>query len=948
MRLPPGEDMDERPEDMGGAQASRCVVDDVTPRTLPVDVTSTQVTWTIRCDGALTTEQVGQAPAIRRGREGAPALTVTAAELIPGEVVDQEYGFELTLALEQALEGELDTAQLIEGVGVEELTLETASAVTLQAQTRWRVPTSRLGELQTERDLHALPAGYAERGLALEIRQIEIGRVLAGVMLTEDLQAIELFTVDPQGEVLVHKEVALGPDQLGAWGLEVQEVNGGVDALWWGLEEATGQLRGVSAFVDAGGVPQSVDELEPTSYQGPTLTEIVDSTSGITEIGGALRTSGRLLARTDTGALAVVRLADAEGASRVSLERQLDGLGGIAVAELSDDQFGLLDPGAGADLDTDVGQTWLVDQNGKLSLSQLDGAALPGAATLTSVQWPFRLELERVSAGRLVAMIKGQDARELKLVEIDGEGNLSGQVTLLDLPEGVILGGFPDVSSSVIGGTLSSDGEHYSRLGIVPLSLTGEHVPVSVRWDLSQASSDKAAPVVMVRPAVAQDPSAARDAADGERVLGRVTSDGWLEVRRAAPLTQLCSDSSECAHPITGTTLRGLRLNLVPGETGPAWAVDKYGDILIDGVPLVFDLTAPPIIIDAPGAQGVQAVVLASLAHESASHAVWTVDARGALSETGLLNVAGGGDAQVVFTEGEGDEGDEDEGIPGLELTIGTVLIDFSQGEGDQERAAAVRVPLEDLTAAVGADGPVTLDLSSQLPGPGEGAQDIAVLAPSTSAPVEYPAPDSPQTQVLAELTDAQAARPVVLEQVGDEVIVRIQDEQGQWIELARTTLEGEPAEGGLFDEGNTGWSTNLHRRRTTRRRMTRRRRRRRRSLSRNEDTKSNNSSSQSISAIIDVAYTNVAGEDDVDMDSAENTTSSINDINGDGFEDHEFLSTYPPDHPEYPGQRVSTWLLDDGEGGVLDTPFVIPGGVDTGWSEGSMLDYDKNITSIK
>ncbi len=173
--------------------------------------------------------------------------------------------------------------------------------------------------------------------------------------------------------------------------------------------------------------------------------------------------------------------------------------------------------------------------------------------------------------------------------------------------------------------------------------------------------------------------------------------------------------------------------------------------------------------------------IVAGIAHDAATHAVWAIGADGGLGTPGLLDLdTGDGGPSLVFRSAEGDdktgEGDDTGGIT---LTVATVMIDFtkeregSSSEGDQGRPEAViQLDAAQIASAIGALEPVTIDLSDQLPSIDDAPTGVALLGPARLDPVSPNAPASPSALVLAELTPEQAAAPthLVLTKEGMEV----------------------------------------------------------------------------------------------------------------------------------------------------------------------------------
>jgi hypothetical protein len=430
----------------------------------------------------------------------------------------------------------------------------------------------------------------------------------------------------------------------------------------------------------------------------------------------------------------------------------------------------------------------------------------------------------------------------------------------------------------------------------------------------------------------------------GDRVLTSVFSDGTLQIQKLEALTGECSDATACALPMSRPTRNGWGVNLVPGETGATWAVDKYGDILIDGVPLVFDLTQPPIIVDAPGAQpqddGAQddaAMILAGIDHDSATHAVWKVSARGAISEPGLLNLdTGDPNTGVVLTSAEGeDKGDDDE-AQDMTLTIATVIIDFGaegdSGSGNKEGAGTFTVTASQLAAAIGAADPVSFATDGPEFDISAAASQTVILPPARTVVPDFANQEgNDSANALTDLTAERAAQPLVLVYTDGGLQVRTGDGDPPLDVL----IDAEPVshENPIFVAGGTAPQTNVlgdssrqagphfttfngirydHYAMGTH--------------SRSSSDESGSSSSFGVSVVQAAFPAEIAGDEVLILDSG--------DFNGDGLEDLVVTSK---------GSSGSTVVFGDGMGGFLPTVMPVSGGPTIVWPSGANASVSGN-----
>jgi hypothetical protein len=910
---------DDTADDTGGETAATCVVDGVAPRTFSIEAADSAFSMTMRCDGEPSAEQFAGPLAFRRDRaqSGALELTVDGVQCEPsGEYQSCTVGLS---GLAQP------TGTYDEVVGPEDLVIEDASGQQFDARVHWHLPTGQLEGLQRERDMLQLPAGYAERGLDFAVKQTASGRLMTGAMENAAGDAVEIFSVSPNGDVSVDVTVDVDPATLAASNLAMMEIGGRFGAFWWGFDATSGQFAGLQAiYDDSGGFVQSL-QLEATSYTGPAVAEVLGWEAGTTEVGGQIWMSARVLARTDRGTVAVIRLGDASGADIVSLETELDALGSVAGANLTSEISGMLTSEAGGgDLDANRGNAWAVDQSGKVSLVPLSGSAGASTATLTSVQWPYELEVAKASESRIVVRATSATAGAEPQVYTLGtqDGILTTSVCHLSPAPGVDLSG----PASFID---ASDGARHVHLG----RLSGNGTPMIVEWDLSGSCADTRPPVTMIQPAVAETPSSGTGAATGDCAFTVVGADGSVQLVKADALRSTCTDAEACALPITESTNDGWRVNIVPGDSQTTWAVDKYGDILIDGVPLVFDLTAPPIIFDAPGAtaQNDAAMILAGIDHESATHAVWTVDTTGKLSQPGLLDLdTGDPSTGVVLTAAAGEDKGDDEQARDMTLTIATVIIDFGDDGSDSsnERGAGTfSVTTGQLAAAIGTADPVSFTTGGPEFDISASATQTAVLAPAGAIVPEFSYQGgSDRANALIELSAEQAARPLVLIYTNEGLKMRSSGDGDPPLDVLLDQNEPVSNDNPLYVEGDTVPETTIagdsSRQNGPHFRTFNGLRYDHYSIGTHSNSSSDESGSSSsfgVSVVQAAFPSELAGEDVLILDSG--------DLNADGLDDLVVTTR---------GASGSTVVFSNGMGGFLPGVMTLSGGPTVEWPSGA------------
>jgi hypothetical protein len=699
--------------DTGGTDGlATCRSVSTSPNALTIGDEPTTVTWSLTCDAELTADALGERATLTPAT-GSPLEF--AVESVSCEPAEGGHTCELTLA-GVALPEDAPPGPTRYAAGDGE-------AADLDLDLRARLGNQAISGLQIPRDLVPLPAGFADRGEDLRVAQTEAGRVVAGTVRSESGDRLDLFTVAPDGVVTVHETLEAPDGLFQTTGFASRGLGDGVEAIWWGFDASQGVFSGTSVRVGPDGGAPSIEAIDLGAYTGPTLAKVVDA--HVEEVQGRL--SVVALARTDADGVVLVRVFGGPNPSEVSVVRQPERVADLDPATLDTGRYGVVEGATGG------ARLWGVDASGKLSIESADDPNTSSQATLPETTSSDRFSLTELEGYTVVRMESGGEGGDVRILALptDDKGALTGTVFALRLPENCR----PD-RRLVFKATATS----LAAFGRWPWNwrdkLKSSAAPpmMVLQWDLDGASPLKAIEPTSVRPAVAEDPSAATGAGSGDRVLATVTGDGALELLEVDALTAPCADPKACAAPYGGTTDDGLRGNLLPGVTGPTWAVDKYGDILIDGVPLEFDVIGgPPIFMRGSGGS---TLMVAGVAHDAATHAIWRVAEGGSLSEPGLLTLdTGEGGPELVLKsaeEGEAPGGGGDTG--GLTLTIATTMIDFtrdSDGSGDEDSErpeATFTTTTGALEAAIGAAEPVTIDLAGQLPALADAPLEVALL----------------------------------------------------------------------------------------------------------------------------------------------------------------------------------------------------------------------------
>ena len=589
------------------------------------------------------------------------------------------------------------------------------------------------------------------------------------------------------------------------------------------------------------------------AYTGSPIAAVLDVEAGTQTVAGKERISLRALVLKRDGKLAELRLlTGGESMNQISEVRELDLPGG---SSLTSAKAGFVQAvGTRRALDArGGGHAWLSLDGVKFSLVSLDGSA-----SVSTVELGTNLELEETfvgegEGGQLIVWMRGEDRvtkqDETALFQIErGRDGSATKATRLEVPEGVDLRPAPAMGEESVwleaaikaagedglegiwtgSRTLAVhvEGDVMVALGRWPwnwrdklkTSALGrwpwdwrerkelrESLSVVGQWDLKALNADGEKSLTSLRPAVPAGADAQSEPT-GLGVLG-FAANGSVTRTSLAALLSPCGD--ECFAQVGEETAGGFGVFVGEGSDGLSMRVRKYGDILIDGVPLEFDMIAPPVLFDLPGGG---AAAIAKVNHPQATHTVWAWDADG--------KATGAGPGLLSFDAGDGAEVDSDVvfgafafgkvGSEEVELSFGP--LDTSDDNPDTPstyEASSVAVPLTEILAALSSRSPVTIDLKSRVQAARVAATREDALSARTWAPAEgleaEPSESSPDATVLATLTEEQASRPIRVRQDGASLVFETIDGLGGEGDLAYVPIEGADVTVGGVGVGGPG-----------------------------------------------------------------------------------------------------------------------------------------------
>jgi hypothetical protein len=879
----------------GEPDPALCDVVSVIPASLHLDEPEHTLQIEFACDGDFPAERLGESITFRgtRSREGNAALAVTSHECEPGQ-------------------GELTCVAVFEGLqtpggspddnlGHEMLTFEDQLGFEFEVPIRWGLSPEQVAGRMMGRDVVPMPPEVSERALDIRVKETVGGRIVAGVLRAVDNSGVELFSVSG-GNLTIHETFAVDPDDTENWGFSFALVEGKGELDWWGFDPTAGTLQGHSVVIDADGNVDTNVALDTSDYQGPDITEVLGVAYQVGAAPGGVRATGRALVKTTIGSIAVLALGSEFQPDSLLLVNQFDALGRTPATQLEKGQVGLTMSNS-PDTTTEP-YIWRVNEDRQFALYSLAGGELGAfVLQLTEVQWPFRLEpiglTERHFVFGLTADGATRASHMLAVWTQDGEP-LLGRAEQLTLP-----------SKCRPGGRISFRSAAPTQFGQVCNEQT-TGVPMMVDWDLTERVAG-AREAVRVTPLVRQTYAAP---SEGDEVLVSVLEDGTLAVDRVADLSATCENLEDCAQPITGFTTNGWRLNLVPGVTGPAWAVDKYGDILIDGVPLVFDLTQPPIIVDAPGAAGQDsgAFIVAGIESDDGTHAVWRVGADGTFSSPGLLQLdTGDPNTDVVLT-------DAVSGSDGATVVFTLEVVNSRLGEEPGSSVGGtLEVGASSLDEAVASDAAVPFSTEGPEFSLASAGAKTYPLAPVASAPYSFS--DSSDVVLMQQLSAAQADRPLVVTHDEGGMALRSAGDDGD--DPLDTLLDDEPVanENPIFiDMGSGGNILRGAQKKKVKRDVTKVRRRNEASAKRVRRVRLQSYNLEAGPAEPSACVTVSVSQLPASVEGDEFLVLGTSDYNGDGIGDLMLRAE---------GESGAILVFSDGRGGFAEGSIKVPGGPD-------------------
>ena len=931
-------DMSE-PEDMEAPSiAATCFVEHISPGTLPIGAESASLTWSVSCNAPLTKEQVGERLEVARQRGEASSQAIVV-EAVTCDEREDAWGCDITTSGVSTPPEPYEQA-----VGPEAISFEDTTGQRFSGVVHWHIGNAQLSSIQSDFDDVPLPMGYAERGLGVQKIAVDSGFLVFGAMESSGGDGIEIFDIDLESaspSVRVHETVSVSLGSITESDFQVRLVDNAVQVIWWGFDSATGQFTGKLTSFGQDASFQSSAELDLNAYTGPKLTRILD-----TQLGTQLTSTGeqlgvRVVAVTENNTIAVVRVFAEDSSNQVVLERQLDALGGVLPADLDETRFGILGaPGSLPDLDAEVGRSWLASSGG-IDWISLDGITFASRTEL-QVQWPFTLDIAQTQQGDLVALT-GSDSAEgsLFVIDVNDDGKPTSAAPL-QMPPGV------DFSQGGLAGA-RIEADTLTMFGRWPwnwrdkLKVVGQPDGslMVTQWNLKPVAAGTPYALTAVRPLTVAD--SANLGASGEMSLQSITEDGAL---RTIPLSAIdgdCVEVESCAVRISNTTSGGLSMMLVPGVGGATMAIDKYGDILIDGVPLEFDLIGNPWIFNKPGDMG-GAIAIATINHDMATHVVWDIGDDGSISNPGLLNfVTKDGsttfDGNAVITGGglaSGGEGDT-EGALSLDYE-GLAFKYDAKGEPAGTTPITGALPMAQVLAATTSRAPVTVDLANHPVTALADGDAVTILSPASLAPfasntLAEDAGSAGDDKILATLTEEQAKLPLEVRITGGKVQVFTRDGNGTSTLLEETEAATIAAENPTF-VGSDGASTNVLSK-TGSPRFTgkiKRIRIKKKRVGSGFKIKGPASLEENIEGT-EVVYEVVLETRDVAPAGSLGERALIRDIgdfNGDGIED-VVVSTGARDDADLSGEN-STIYFGDGLSGYSLAPYPLTGGPTVSW----------------
>lgn len=799
-------------QDMAPAVVADCEVASFAPRTLPIGASIADIELILECDGDL--EEGGEVveakiESARGSRDG--TLTGIQRRDLRDDV--RHYSVQLTGASssEEGDEPGLETITVTSSLGEWALPL------------RWHLPVDVVDQNETPRAILPLPRGYKERGLGARVMKVGDKPMMFGAMVSEANDAIDIFWKHDASSADVSSTASIEaiPSDIAVQQFDVFRLGDGeLHAVWWGWDAGKKNFTGAIIKFDATGLMREEQTLGAMGYTGPEFARILDASPTLR--GGEEKqfVTVEILAKTTEGKLVSLQLFD-KGTDEVNVTRTIEKLEASETSKFSDAMLRLVrvgydSPGSASAPSMVVA---LDAVSRKLIWSATSGdskeTALPIAIDFT----PTELFVGAAGDGKSVfALVHGgKDERALFNFAISPEVD---RLDPIELPGSIDLRPArqdhgvhtPDFGFYTGAGQLSIaqvDGQA-TMLGRWPwnwrdkLGATEQRAQGRWPWDWRErkglrastnfaARWDAAGKLTNVYP-ITVDREVRADAG-ATIVTGLADAGAALAISATNLDPSACADFLTCAVSVSQTTdWRGGAFLLGPGVNGPTYAFDKYGDILIDGVPLEFDLIGPIFMLGAgaPGSDPTDNLAIAPIAHPDATHALWTIDQSGVTS----------GPVPVTFDFGEIDgEVDLGAGIQGGAIVATStdpnkpereLVLDFAvkpraDARDPKPRRAttssrydrAVQAVIDGKLATIDVSSPPpfvdTVDDSLRYPEDGTGAPEFWLPAPSELFDARgdllldaHSGGEERSTTTLAELTPEQLTRPLVFRTEAD------------------------------------------------------------------------------------------------------------------------------------------------------------------------------------
>lgn len=544
----------------------------------------------------------------------------------------------------------------------------------LTFRVHWGLGKERIREVQERADVVPMREGFEARGLGVKTLAMEgSGLIIIDSALSVDGGAVELsastLTKPAQAPVITVANVA--PASLSAQQLVTVRTDTGADAMWWAFDAEAQAFLGASLTFDARGQLTGQRALKGETYAGPRIKRIVDATPALQGKQGAAHGVVFIAAVTEQDTDVVIGLFMGDDGANVAKVYEGDALGSVPAKELTSATSGWLkDPAA--PLRVEGGPDEIA---AKLPPHRWTHVAVTQEASKSALHVGekevilnigFKSEGAYVgkAGGKLGVLVHGADgARAMFALDHGADGSLSSPVAL-PLPPSVDLrpsGLSAPITSAIHNAraVAATKREVWGGDQALRLHIADEHVVMLGRWPWnwrdklksSAARADQSGMVVSWKAAdgnierVHPLPRTAGELTPrpGSTYVVSMTGGGsGLAVAQGALQADLCTSQPDaCVHHLASTR-GGFHAWLGAGKSGPTLRTGKYGDILIDGVPLEFDLIGAPIFFDMPEGSGGGAMLISAVNHptlKDVTHVVWTLGMDGRTSNPGLITI---------------------------------------------------------------------------------------------------------------------------------------------------------------------------------------------------------------------------------------------------------------------------------------------------------------------